>query len=158
MTYKMFDVVTVPFPFTDSKNSKRRPALVLSSEKTFNSTIGHSVMAMITSAKNKPWPLDVEIKNLGKAGLPAESVIRMKLFTLDHRFIHNRQHFLWLCLGGWEKSRSHASNRNNRFSDFHRLPSFYNKYLCKTIKIFFHGGRGEGNDCRTAFSETVGSP
>lgn len=44
-------------------------------------------MAMITSAKNKPWPLDVRIMDLKKAGLSAESVVRMKLFTLDHRFV-----------------------------------------------------------------------
>jgi len=44
-------------------------------------------MAMITSAKNAPWPLDVSIADLSQAGLPAPSVVRMKLFTLDHRFI-----------------------------------------------------------------------
>jgi len=44
-------------------------------------------MAMITSAKNLPWPLDVPITDSVLAGLPAPSVVRMKLFTLDHRFI-----------------------------------------------------------------------
>jgi mRNA interferase MazF len=44
-------------------------------------------MAMITSAANAPWPLDVTIKDLDAAGLPAPSVVRMKLFTLDHRFV-----------------------------------------------------------------------
>lgn len=87
MTYKKFDVVTVPFPFTDSAMQKRRPALVLSDSATFNAKIGHSVMAMITSEKNAPWPLDVKIGDLKHAGLPAPSVVRMKLFTLDHRFV-----------------------------------------------------------------------
>ena len=87
MTYKAYDVVKVPFPFTDSIRRKRRPALVLSSFSKFNHKIGHSVMAMITSAKNTPWPLDTKISNLAEAGLPAESVIRMKFFTLDHRFV-----------------------------------------------------------------------
>ncbi|HUW50547.1 MAG TPA: type II toxin-antitoxin system PemK/MazF family toxin [Sulfuricella sp.] len=87
MTYKKYDVVTVPFPFTDSAMQKRRPALVLSDHATFNAKIGHSVMAMITSEKNAPWPLDVKIGDLKQAGLPAPSVVRTKLFTLDHRFV-----------------------------------------------------------------------
>ena len=87
MDYKTYDVVTVPFPFTDSAMQKRRPALVLSDHAAFNAKIGHSVMAMITSEKNAPWPLDVRIADLSQAGLPAPSVVRMKLFTLDHRFV-----------------------------------------------------------------------
>ena len=87
MNYEAYDIVAVPFPFTDSARKKRRPALVLSSHKTFNAPSGHSVMAMITSAANAPWPLDIAITDLAVAGLPAPSVIRMKLFTLDHRFI-----------------------------------------------------------------------
>ena len=90
MTYSAFDVVTVPFPFTDSNKTKRRPALVLSSKNHFNDKIKHSVMAMITSAKNGPWPLDVAIHDLHKTGLSAQSVVRMKLFTLDHRFIFSK--------------------------------------------------------------------
>jgi mRNA interferase MazF len=84
---EQFDVVSVPFPFTDSAKEKRRPALVISSSTAFNDQIGHSVMAMITSAKNLPWPLDIPIADLGQSGLPAASVVRMKLFTLDHRLI-----------------------------------------------------------------------
>lgn len=87
MAYKKYDVVTVPFPFTDSAMQKRRPALVLSDHASFNAKIGHSVMAMITSEKNAPWSLDVKISDIEQAGLPAPSVVRMKLFTLDHRFV-----------------------------------------------------------------------
>jgi mRNA interferase MazF len=80
-------VVAVPFPFTDRAQAKRRPALVLSSASVFNNVIGHSVMAMITSAKNSSWPLDVEIQDLKKAGLPSASIVRMKLFTIDHKWV-----------------------------------------------------------------------
>ena len=80
-------VVSVPFPFTDRAKAKRRPALILSSASEFNHVIGHSVMAMITSSKNSAWPLDVEIQDLKQAGLPSSSVVRMKLFTIDHRLI-----------------------------------------------------------------------
>lgn len=87
MIYEPFDVIVVPFPFTDSSRVKRRPALVLSQQNEFGCKIEHSVLAMITSQKNDPWPLDVEIKNKKQSGLTAPSVVRMKLFTLDNRFI-----------------------------------------------------------------------
>ena len=87
MIYEPFDVVVVPFPFTDFSRIKRRPALVLSQKTHFNAVIEHSVLSMITSQKNEPWPLDVPIKNKQQSGLTAPSVVRMKLFTLDNRFI-----------------------------------------------------------------------
>jgi mRNA interferase MazF len=86
VTFERFDVVVVPFPFIDRSQQKRRPALVLSNS-AFNKECGHSVMAMITSAGNAPWPLDAKISNLKVAGLPAASVVRMKLFTLDAQFV-----------------------------------------------------------------------
>ena len=87
MSFKAFDIVVVPFPFTDRTTSKRRPALVLSDFATFNHPLGHSVLAMITSAKRSNWPLDVNINDLDLAGLPSASIIRMKLFTLDDQLI-----------------------------------------------------------------------
>lgn len=92
MTYDAYEVVVVPFPFTDRAAVKNRPALVISSAMTFGSRAGHSVMAMITSDKGAParWPLDVEIRDLAAAGLSAASLVRMKLFTLDHRLILRR--------------------------------------------------------------------
>jgi mRNA interferase MazF len=88
-TYKPFDVVVVPFPFTDRTATKKRPALVLSAE-LFNSGIGHCVMAMITTASHSAWPLDVGITNLEVAGLKSLSIIRMKLFTIDHILIQKQ--------------------------------------------------------------------
>ena len=87
MVYDAFDVVVVPFPFTDRNAIKRRPALVLSVAAAFNRKTGHAVLAMITSAANSSWPLDVPISDLDAAGLVSPSVVRMKLFTLDHRFV-----------------------------------------------------------------------
>lgn len=87
MGYKRFDVVVVAFPFADRNAKKHRPALVISDAKNFNNRVGHSVMAMITSATHSSWPLDVVIENMDAAGLPAPSLVRMKLFTLDHRLV-----------------------------------------------------------------------
>ena len=87
VTFDAFDVVVVPFPFTDRTTTKRRPALVLSDAGNFNKQVGQSVLAMITSAVNSNWPLDVDITDLDSAGLPSASVIRMKLFTLDDQLV-----------------------------------------------------------------------
>jgi len=90
VAYDRFDIVVVPFPFTDSATSKRRPALVISNAEAFNCPAGHCVMAMITSAGNAAWPLDVAISDGNTAGLAVASLVRMKLFTLDNRFILRR--------------------------------------------------------------------
>ncbi|WPL18893.1 PemK-like protein [Thiorhodovibrio winogradskyi] len=88
VTYNAFDVVRVPFPFTDRGATKHRPALIISEASRFNQPAGHSVMAMITSAYHAPWPLDCLIEDLDAAGLPAPSRVRFKLFTLDHRLVN----------------------------------------------------------------------
>ena len=90
MIYNAFDIVRVPFPLTDRNTAKNRPALVLSNAKAFNRPAGHSVMAMITSASHNPWPLDRAINDLTSAGLPSASIVRFKLFTLDHRLVRGR--------------------------------------------------------------------
>jgi len=85
--FERFAVVRVPFPFTDRNATKNRPALVLSDAAAFNTPAGHSVMAMITSQANAPWPLDCPLADLAATGLPAPSKVRFKLFTLDHRLV-----------------------------------------------------------------------
>lgn len=87
MAFERYAVVRVPFPFTDRNATKNRPALVLSDAAAFNTAAGHSVMAMITSQGNTPWPLDCPLGDMAAAGLPAPSMVRFKLFTLDHRLV-----------------------------------------------------------------------
>ena len=88
MTCEPWQVVVVPFPFTDRATTKRRPALVLSA-KEFNRH-GHSVLAMITSASHQPCPGDTALSDLKAAGLTTESLVRLKVFTLDNRFVARR--------------------------------------------------------------------
>ncbi len=80
-----WQVVVVPFPFSDRQEEKKRPALVLSN-KTFNQR-GSSVMAMITSSAHDPWPGDSNIRDLPAAGLQVPCKVRLKIFTLDNRLI-----------------------------------------------------------------------
>ena len=79
MVFERFTVVRVPFPFTDRNATKNRPALVLSDAASFNTPAGHSVMTMITSQGNAPWPLDCPVTDLQAAGLPAPSLVRFKI-------------------------------------------------------------------------------
>jgi mRNA interferase MazF len=90
VSFSPFDVVVVPFPFTDRRQRKRRPAVVVSHARQFNTPAGHSILAMITTLGHRRWPLDVEIQDLDAASLPVESLVRMKLFTLDHRLVLRR--------------------------------------------------------------------
>jgi mRNA interferase MazF len=87
VAFEQWQVVVVPFPFADRPVRRRRPAVVVSRPDALGNAIGHSVLAMITSAGHGRWPLDVPVSDLEEAGLSAPSVVRMKLFTLDDRLI-----------------------------------------------------------------------
>ena len=88
MICEAFEVVVVPFPFSERSGSKRRPALVLSTAE-FNAG-AHTVLAMITTRGHRPWPGDCPITDLQAAGLPQPCMVRLKLFTLDNRLLLRR--------------------------------------------------------------------
>jgi mRNA interferase MazF len=79
--FEAFDVVVVPFPFTDKTTTRRRPALVISNAD-FNATHDHAVLAMITAARRSDWPSDTTLSSWRDAGLIAPCRVRLKLFTL----------------------------------------------------------------------------
>jgi mRNA interferase MazF len=70
---RRFDIVVVPFAYSDQFAEQRRPALVVSAD-AFNRKHGLPWVAMITSADNPRWDGDIPISS--KAGLTAPSVIR----------------------------------------------------------------------------------
>lgn len=82
-TYAPFDVVVVPFPYSERLAEKRRPAVVVSTPE-LAARFGLVWLAMITSADNVGWPCDVAVSDLATAGLPAPSMIRpVKIATVD---------------------------------------------------------------------------
>ena len=85
MICEPFDVVVVPFPFTDRETQRRRPALVVSSS-AFNAAHDQSILTMITSA-GEEWPSDVAIRDWREAGLGVPCRVRLKLFTLDDTLV-----------------------------------------------------------------------
>ena len=87
MTCEAWDIVAVPFPFTERGGHKKRPALVISN-RAFNQH-GHTLLSMITSS-SLPWPGDTPLKDLTSASLSVPCVVRLKLFTLDNRLLVRR--------------------------------------------------------------------
>ena len=83
--FEPWDLIRVPFPYTNRPVQQRRPALVIATPDTPGAPALLWVL-MITSAANRPWPSDVQISDLEAAGLPAPSVIRTaKIATIETR-------------------------------------------------------------------------
>ncbi|KAA5605520.1 type II toxin-antitoxin system PemK/MazF family toxin [Roseospira marina] len=79
--FEPWDVVKVPYPYTNRPATEHRPALVVA---RIAEGPGLLWVLMITSAANRAWPCDVPISDLGAAGLPVPSVVRTaKIATID---------------------------------------------------------------------------
>jgi mRNA-degrading endonuclease toxin of MazEF toxin-antitoxin module len=83
--FEVWDIVKIPFPYTDRPIRQRRPALVVAAGSL---QAAHRLLwlVMITSAENRGWPSDVSVSDLGAAGLPAPSIVRpAKIATIEAR-------------------------------------------------------------------------
>jgi len=82
-TFDAWDIIKVPFPYTDRPVRERRPALVVAADG-IQERHGLLWVLMVTSSENRGWPGDVGISDLGTAGLRAASVIRTaKIATIE---------------------------------------------------------------------------
>jgi mRNA interferase MazF len=83
--FDLWDVIKVPFPYTDRPIRQRRPALVVATGR-LRQDHGLVWVLMITSAENRGWSHDVDVTDLTVAGLPAASVVRAaKIATIEVR-------------------------------------------------------------------------
>jgi mRNA interferase MazF len=91
--YNPGDVVLIPFPFTDLRTVKQRPAIILSST-AFNQRHQDAILAAITSHVPEVLTSDEYLLNddeQREAGLPKPSVIKVgKIVTLDQRLIRKQ--------------------------------------------------------------------
>lgn len=84
-TFDVWDIVKVPFPYTDRPVRQRRPALVIVADD-LQGEHGLLWLMMITSAANRGWRGDVPISDLASTGLPAPSIVRpAKIATVEAR-------------------------------------------------------------------------
>lgn len=84
--YSKWDIVLVPFPFTDLSSTKKRPALVISPDQ-YN-VFDDVVIAFITShIQSKDRYGDYLIDQWKPAGLPLPSKFRMKFATVSKDII-----------------------------------------------------------------------
>jgi len=76
-TYKLGDIILVPFPFTDQTSTKKRPAVVISSEK-YNSSRPDLIIMAITSRLYQMDKLGEKlVANWQVAGLIKPSVFNL---------------------------------------------------------------------------------
>ncbi len=87
MTYDQWDIVLIPFPFTNLTIAKKRPALIISPSE-FNRDLEAVIIMFITSNISAYGRTgDYKIKEWEKAGFPKPSMARMKLATVDKKII-----------------------------------------------------------------------
>jgi len=86
MIYKKWDIVLVPFPFTDFSTTKRRPALIISPDQ--HNKGNELVITFITSNLSLKRRMgDHLIVKWSEAKLPKPSLIRMRFATISKQMI-----------------------------------------------------------------------
>lgn len=81
--FRIGDIVSVEFPFSDLQTHKRRPGLVLISGEV------DILVARITTRPPRD-PSDVALNHWAEIGLPRASTVRLtKLATIDQRLVHH---------------------------------------------------------------------
>jgi mRNA interferase MazF len=108
--YRAGDVVLTPFPYADQSGEKKRPAVLLSSDRVSLDT-GLHIACMITShAPRGPW--DVEVLAWQEAGLLFPSVVRCpEVFGLDQSLILRQLGRLAMSDWGRRRGASQVSLR-----------------------------------------------
>jgi len=84
--YKKWDIILIPFPFTNLRTNKKRPGLIVSPNE-YNDKYD-LVIAFITSKLDSNYRVgDYKIKNWERSNLPKPSMIRMKFATIDKSLV-----------------------------------------------------------------------
>ena len=81
--YSFGDIVLVPFPFTDQSTTKKRPALIVSSNPYNRQRPDIIIMAVTSQMHSVVYFGDVNIENWKQAGLLKPSVIKPIFTTIE---------------------------------------------------------------------------
>ena len=82
-TYKFGDIVLVPFPFTDQRTIKKRPAVIVSSDKYNHHRPDIVIMAVTSQMHSADYFGDVVVNDWRQAGLLKPSVIKPIFATIE---------------------------------------------------------------------------
>ena len=84
MMYKVGEIVSIEFPYSDIQKLKRRPGVVLLHDST------DLLVARLTTHPPRD-AFDLSLNHWIESGLPRASTVRLtKLATIDHRLVHHR--------------------------------------------------------------------
>ena len=82
-TYSFGDIVLVPFPFTDQSTTKKRPAVVVSSDVYNQKRLDIIIMAVTSQMNSAAYFGDIVISEWQPAGLLKPSVIKPIVATVE---------------------------------------------------------------------------
>jgi mRNA interferase MazF len=83
MPYRFGDVIVVPFPFTDQIATKKRPAVIVSSEAYQRERPDLILMAITSQVRPSPTVGEIAVVRWQAAGLLKPSVIKPLLTTIE---------------------------------------------------------------------------
>ena len=81
------DLVLVPFPFTDQTTTKRRPAVVVSSDRYHRERADLLILAVTSQARPAAGVGEVTIAKWKEAGLLRPSVLKPVLATIERGLV-----------------------------------------------------------------------
>jgi mRNA interferase MazF len=88
--FEFGDVVLVPFPFTDQRAAKQRPAVVISSEAYHRARPDILIMAITSQVRSRPAISEVAIARWKEAGLIKKSVFKPLLATVERNLVRRK--------------------------------------------------------------------
>ena len=90
MPHSFGDVLLVPFPFTNQTTTKKRPAVIVSSNGYNQNRPDIVIMAVTSQIHGSGYFGDVRIQNWQQAGLLKPSVIKPILATVEKGLVIRR--------------------------------------------------------------------
>lgn len=82
MNYKKWDIVLIPFPFTDLSVTKKRPGLVISPDRYNKFSLDVIIVFMTSKLDGEKRFGDYRVQEWKKSSLPKPTIIRMKFATI----------------------------------------------------------------------------
>ena len=85
--YKRGDIILIPFPFSDQTTTKKRPAVIISSNAYNNASSDNVIMAITSQAERTIEVGECLIKDWQNSGLLRPSAIKPAISTIEQKLI-----------------------------------------------------------------------